>query len=742
MLVVRTSRVSFGLFEADLKTGEIWKAGRRIKLQSQPFKVLAMLLERPGEVISKEELQERIWGQDTNVEFEHSLATAVNRIRDALGDSASNPRFIETLARRGYRFIAPVSWLDVAPAPAPHADLLIPAETQAVSELPVPVQEVLAPPPAIPAVVEPLAAVPARSFAPRTLYIGLALGAAVAIGVALGLLWGARRAPAPLPRIIQLTESGTIVPTGSTIELPTASVTDGVQIYTSVVSNGEGVLARIPVGGGDAQPLRAPQEVRTAFLGDISPDRTELLVKGHLSTESEEPLWIVPVSGGSAFRVSNVLAHDATWMPDGKSILYATGNQLMTVRLQDGAVSPFTTLPIGRAFWMRWSPDGSLLRFTVVDPIVHSTSLWQIAAGSHEPRRLLSTWKPGANPCCGTWTADGKYFVFQATSEAGSDLWRLDGASLDRPVRITSGPLAFGGPVADRSGGRIYFLGSDSRSQLFAFDAHRGSLLPTPEFLSGAVRLSYSRDRQWVAWTDSRGRLWRARVDGSEQIQLTPNSFQVFLAAWSPDGQHLAVMAAEPGRPWNIYMLSSDGGSLVSLLHENRNAADPSWSADGKSLVFGRVDDLMGRENAPRNLQIVDLATNSVTTIPHSSDLFSPRWSPDGRYICAITVDQQKLMLYDTVTHTWTTLANSSVADPAWSADSRSIYIHAFMAAGQPVFRVSVPDGHMEKVANLVGLQAAHPADYYFCGLTPDETPLVRVRFSAGDLYSLDLEAH
>jgi DNA-binding winged helix-turn-helix (wHTH) protein len=103
------TRVSFGLYEADLQSGELWKAGHRIKIQSQPFKVLSILLERPGEVVSREELQERLWGKDTIVDFDHSLGTAINKIREALSDSADNPRFVETLARRGYRFIAPVT---------------------------------------------------------------------------------------------------------------------------------------------------------------------------------------------------------------------------------------------------------------------------------------------------------------------------------------------------------------------------------------------------------------------------------------------------------------------------------------------------------------------------------------------------------------------------------------------------------------------------------------------------------
>ena len=98
----------FGIFEADRRTGELRKQGRRLSLQGQPFEILIMLLERPGELVTRSEIRERLWADGTFVDFDHSLNTAVNKIRDALGDSAGNPRFIETLARRGYRFVAPV----------------------------------------------------------------------------------------------------------------------------------------------------------------------------------------------------------------------------------------------------------------------------------------------------------------------------------------------------------------------------------------------------------------------------------------------------------------------------------------------------------------------------------------------------------------------------------------------------------------------------------------------------------
>src|SRR6266446_3450611 len=101
----------FGLFELDLQAGELRKSGVKIKLQEQPLQVLIALLQKPGEVVTREELRRKLWNAETFVDFEHSLATAINKIREALGDSAENPRFVETLPRRGYRFIAQVNEL-------------------------------------------------------------------------------------------------------------------------------------------------------------------------------------------------------------------------------------------------------------------------------------------------------------------------------------------------------------------------------------------------------------------------------------------------------------------------------------------------------------------------------------------------------------------------------------------------------------------------------------------------------
>jgi len=134
-------RLRFGLFEVDLRAGELTRRGRRIRLQEQPFQVLAMLLEKPGELVTREELRKKIWGE-TVVDFDHGLNKAVNKIREALGDSAENPRFVETVARRGYRFLADVSPIDTAGnrQPDPESeDLALPSDSHRLETADVPI---------------------------------------------------------------------------------------------------------------------------------------------------------------------------------------------------------------------------------------------------------------------------------------------------------------------------------------------------------------------------------------------------------------------------------------------------------------------------------------------------------------------------------------------------------------------------------------------------------------------------
>jgi Tol biopolymer transport system component/DNA-binding winged helix-turn-helix (wHTH) protein len=737
---VSNTRLSFGLYEIDLQTGELWKAGFRIKLQGQPFKVLTTLLEKPGQVVTREELQARLWGKDTVVDFDHSLGTAINKIREALGDSADNPRFIETLARRGYRFIAPVGVIE----PIPDPSTVAPASGDQAPTHPVLTIASADPTHAaaqhLPA--QPAANITAHPHKTSSLILWTTLALAVLVVCAAGYYFGYSRSITTPPHITQVTHNGHLAPSIDSMENLAAATTDGVHLYSATIDGGHSVLAAISISGGLVEPINIPSEVASPALGDISPDGSRLLLRDHLSPESEQPLWVVPTIGGSALRVGDVLAHDATWMPDGNGILYATGNDLYLTGLSNQQSAHFASLP-GRAFWLRWEPNGKLLRFTILDPIAHTLSLWQLTPADRTPHRILSDFNQPAGECCGVWIADGRSFVFQSSKGGNNDLWKLSGLSTSNPVRLTDGPLEFESPIAARTGGRIFFMGADARSELESV-APTGELVPVKGFLSTAVRVEYTRDGKWVVWTDTQGQLWRARSDGTEKLQVTPDNLYAFLARWSPDGSRIAVMAREPGHAWQIYITSANGGDFQPIVHESpnarHNAADPSWSPDGRSIVFGGTNDAMGKDNATRTLNIVNVATGAHQEVPASNGLFSPRWSPDGRYIAALSLDQRQVRLYTVTTQTWTTLNVPSGADPIWSADSHYLFIHASLDPAQPIDRVSIPDGHVDEIVRLADSREHDAVDYVFGGLTQDNRPLIRARIFTGNFYSLDLK--
>jgi Tol biopolymer transport system component/DNA-binding winged helix-turn-helix (wHTH) protein len=756
VIVEKVDRIAFGLFEVDVQAGELWKAGFRVRLQGQPFKVLVTLLAKPGEVVTREELQLQVWGSNTTVDFERALAGAINKIREALGDSAENPRFIETLTKRGYRFIAPVTAI-ASLSRGVEADALEEAKglgSHSLSDAPLlsertylhPHQESLAATPVREldweaVVPERIPAIPSRNaWKMRELILAGIAGALLIVLVI--MLWRWRRdVPAPPFRVDRLTRDNQISTGPPNMESLQTFATDGDRILTSIMVDGKSRLSAISISTGEVERLETPEEVASSSLADVSKDGLKLLLRSYSSSESEQPLWVVPSSGGSALRVGNVLAHDASWMPDGSSILYANGNDLAVMRLDDGTSVPYAKLP-GRAFWMRWSPDGKLLRFTLMNPLTHTASLWELDSQSKVPRPIQKTQIDHLLTCCGTWTADGSGYVFTAFDNWISNLWELKGGGRSATViQLTNGPLQYLSPVAARSGSRIFFLGMDEASSLQQFSEDHHEFEPVQSFLADANRVDYSRDGVWVAWTDADGRLWRARAaDGSDKVQLTPSYLEVFLAHWSPNGKQLAVMARQRESAWQIYLVDAAGGKPEALLNEARNAADPGWSADGQSLVFGREPDLMGKESGSHTIQILELAKKTIQILPNSEGLFSPRWSPDGRWIAALSLDQKRLMLYDVEHKLWRVLASSSAADPVWSSDSRSIYVHAFLEDKQPILKVSVLDGTVHTVADLSSFRGGETADYFFGGLTPGNAPLVLPRVGTGNLYTLDLD--
>lgn len=701
-----TTRVKFGVFEADLKSGELRRSGVRVRIQSQPFRVLTVLLEARGEVVTREELHERIWGKNTTVDFDHSLGIAVNKLREALGDSAENPRFVETLARRGYRFIAPIT-VDA------------PADT----------------PPEQPAVEPPATTMATDARRPK--WIVLAAALALMVLAAVGSLW-MRPAKAKVRKISRITHSGSVMEPSLDVGSISAVATDGSRLYFSETDNGKIGLAQVLIANGEMGEMRLPSEIVSPVLSAMSPDHSSLLVHDVFSVDPEQAFWIVPTLGGNAQRIPNVLAHDAVWTRDGNRIVYAQGNALFSSDLGGNDVRKLAGLP-GWPFWLRWSPDGRVLRFSIKDPDRQTSALWEMRDGQARP--LLPGWSRPASECCGSWTVDGKYFVFQSRHGGRSDLWMQQEHAPGGPVQITNGPLDFEAPVTGPDGHRVYFIGADPEIGLLRFRNDSKSFARMQGTFSSAALAAFSRDGQWVAWLNTMdGSLWRSRADGSDRFQVTASPLRVFMMRWSPDNKKLAIMAEEPGNPWRIYILDSSGGKLEPLLNESRSEADPDWSSDGKWLVMGRLPRNMSPETESRALYEVDVATRKITEIPGSVGLFSPRISPDGRFIAAIDLQQRSLKLFDRQSRSWRVLTAHSVADPQWSHDSRALYFQDNLESGKPIYRVDVQTGKLQVIARLDDLRPLLARDYRLIALAPGDLPVVSAWTSNVNLFSIDLD--
>ena len=716
-------RVQFGIFEADLQSGELRRSGVRVRLQGQPFKLLAALLQQPGEVLSREALQQRLWDPDTTVDFDHSLGIAVNKLREALGDHAENPRFVETLAKRGYRFIAPVTILDPQPAPKPAPQIATPPIEASA----------------------PAAVIPRRGTRVVRRHWMAASLAFICLLLALVFVI---RPPSRRPyRVVQVTHSGHVLTNSLNdldVESFSSTVSDGTRLYFSHMDNGNPVLAVALAANGEISHFNLPSEIGAPLIGSLARDGSKLVIHSHLQPEPEQPLWIVPTLGGAVRRVPNVLAHDATWMPDGRRLLIANGNEL-TIVGADGSYPRRLITTAGLAFWLRWSPDGKRLRFTLRNAKRQTSELWEVEADGANPHPLFPGWSQPASECCGSWTSDGMDFVFQSwhSGYGHSEIWALRERPWflkDRePRQITNGPLDYEAPTTSPDTHRIYFIGVNSQIELLHALPGSSVFTALDQDLSSADLARYSPDGQWVAWLNaSDGSLWRSRSNGSDRIELTTPPLRIFTMKWSPDNRRLALMAEEPGKPWQLYLLDAEGGKLTPALNEDRNEADPDWSSDGQSIVFGRLPDRMDNGH-PKAIYQLNLATHKVTEIPGSAGLFSPRLSPDGRYIAAMPLDQKALMLFDRIELRWTTLTTHGVGDPTWSHDGRSLYFQDFLETGKPVYRIAVPSGQPEQVATIGNLQPIAATDYRLIGLAPGDLPMVSARTSNVNLYSVDL---
>jgi Tol biopolymer transport system component/DNA-binding winged helix-turn-helix (wHTH) protein len=723
----------FGPFRLDAAERLLLREGEAVPLTPKAFDLLLALVERHGHLLEKDELLKKVW-PDTFVE-ESNLASNISQLRKALGHGENGQRYIETVPKRGYRFVSSVKKvLDERAEPTIQEQLGV-QSTVAEEEQAANAGELITSHPAL----------KAGNLASKVKHYQhsapLALAALILSGMSLSYF--ILRSPLP-PKV---TASDQITSNGSekAFYLPTAYrmssslVNDGPRLYYSERASEQWLIAQVSVTAGETVAI--PASFPNAAIGDISPNRSELLV-GRGDSEFEGSLWVEPVLGGAPRRLGNVVGHDATWTPDGQQIVYANGSTLYLAK-SDGTESRKLVTIDGRPYWPRWAPDGSRVRFTVTNVQNSSASLWEVAADGTNPHPLLPGWNNPANECCGNWTADGRYFVFQSTRNRTTNIWaRREQTGLfqrgsQKPVQLTIGPLNYYFPVPSLDGKKLFVVGEQQRGELARYDAKTQQWASYLEGIS-AEHLDFSRDGKWVAYvTYPEGSLWRKQVDGEDRRQLSFPPMRAVLPRWSPDGKQIVFTASVPGKPWKTYLVSAEGGTPQQLMPGERSENDPGWAPDGNTLVFWAGTPRHPSDSA---IYLLEVSTRQVSKLPGSEGLMSPRWAPDGRHIAANPVGlQNKLLLFDFTTQKWTELfAQQRAGWPHWSLDGKYIYFFDFQGGGRALFRVGIGDRKIELLASLKDFRPAQGVFEAWIGWTPDDQPLMLRNVGTQDIYALE----
>lgn len=670
------------------------------------MRLLEILLERPGETFTRQELGERLWPEGTFVCFEDSLNTAVNKLRSALDDVSENPRFVETVPRRGYRFVAPTNVLAQddgrRDASRDVFGTTHPTDGSALFAAPKPIR--------------------------RQRLLAWVLGAPAVLLIAFTGWW---YTPLPPPRLLRTDQ----ITTTGRIDTPVEPFSDGFHAYYIERDGDHWNLMLASLRSGDTRRIDAPGT--SAMVMDISPDDSQLLIGSFAKRDGQNELWIMPVQGGTAKRLSDIDAAAAAFSPDGKHIAYSWDSALW---LMDGKSSRKLVDLSQTPTWIAWSADGKRLRFTLGTLLsTEATSIWEISSNGKNLHEILSGWTNPPSECCGTWTADGRYYIFTSHRGGSANLWALREhgpwwrRSSRGPFQLTYGPDSPWGGVPSRDGKRVVFYNGVWHEQMQRLDLKTGEF-SVPSSGMNALHVDFSRDGKWISYI-GHGALMRSRPDGSEQVELAPAEADPAFPRWSPDDTWIAFNESVTGSLAESYVVPSAGGSPEPLLPGNEETRDADWSADGRALVVSRTSGT----NDPNewDLLIVDFASRKTEAIPESNGLAATRWSPDGRFISATATDQSQLKLWDTLEHKWRVIAHGeALGISVWSPDSRYLYFQDVLGKGEALLRFDIENGKVEQVADFSETLRSGVDRCAIFSIEPDGAPIIGFNRGAYDLFA------
>jgi Tol biopolymer transport system component/DNA-binding winged helix-turn-helix (wHTH) protein len=596
-------KIRFDAFEFDFQVGELRKEGQRVKLQDQPSRVLFRLLQRPGEVVTREELRQELWPADTYVDFDHGLNSAVARLRETLQDSADKPRFVETISKRGYRFIATVQNSEPT-VPAP--DRIPPKASHAVIKIPV-----------------------SRRFWAASVFLVTSF-CAVAI-------WAMYRPDTdkqltkievvPLIGLRGFQATPALSPDGNLVAFRQSDGGHNAGIYVAVVGGDKSI--QLSSNPGDCCPAWSPDGRQIAF-----------------SRYSDKVLSIltVPALGGSEHRVyqgPDSMGGGLSWSPDGSLLAFPesrsedpTRSWISLLSLADASTRQISSPPVGSLDRNpMFSPDGRELAFIRSTVAGVTNDVFVMPANGGRAKRLTFDNRPiMGSPA---WTADSREIVFSSDRGAATGLWRVCATGCSpRPVAGPVGEAKWPSIPANGVSSLVYEQGLSTFNiwHLRLKDAkhHEKPASPLISEKGDKMRPELSPDGKKIAFESNRlgfWDIWTCDVEGTGCDQITSLHGTAGRARWSPDGHRIAF-EFHPKERSEIYLVEVPGGvpHLVPTIPGADNLS-PSWSRDGKSLYFASK-----RGAEPFQIWKMPLQGGSPIQLTKHGGI-SPQESPDGRYL-------------------------------------------------------------------------------------------------------------
>src|SRR5579872_4391792 len=628
--------VQFGVFELKLDTAELLKHGMKVKLQGKPFQILQALLERPGHVVTREELHARLWGTDSEVDFESSLNTAANRLRLTLGDSADNPRYIETLPRVGYRFIAPLK------ESGPETAAPLPETSTPISD-----DETTTAPTAEPAPARLAAAAAGKHW------IWWPIGAAAVLIAILAWSWTHRAAPAPA--------------------LHQVTFRRGAVMSARFGPDGESILYAARWGSGPPRlyttNLVSPESRDLGFSGSglssvSSTGELALLSREPIDSRAGETLLRVRENGGAPLALAdNVVAAD--WCPDNDTLAVVRAvDQGWVVEFPRGKI---VYRSAGWISHIRVSPSGNQAAFIEHPVYADDAGIVRIVERNGTTRVLSDgwssvwglAWRPGGSEVWFTAAHTGLNRSLYAVTLSGKlrqiastpGMMTLEDISRNGRVLISHGEerammveSLTGGEERDLSwfdltravdvsddGNFILFdesgEGGGPGYSVYLYRAKPGNVVRLGE--GRAIAISPDGKYVLTAGQTDQHSLKVIPLDIGTTRTISGNDLKYFWARFFPDSKRILIGGKQGGAQPRLFTQAIDGSDLKPLPHEIW-LSKPAISPDGSKIAGW---------NPTKNLVVVDADGGQSVEMPLTVQAAPLRWSTDGRYLFAATSD-------------------------------------------------------------------------------------------------------